>query len=132
MPVIMSLGIDLIVVTSAIYITRRFFDKRSFVSLGLHLNKQALSDVVLGIVIAFVVMSVVYLIEYSLGWLTFKSYAWRTESPSEVFSQTLRDFVVYAHAGFRTIFGYYILALVLRLMIFNKLEIARGALHHWQ
>jgi membrane protease YdiL (CAAX protease family) len=101
MPVIISLGIDLIVVTSAIYITRRFFDRRSFVSLGLYLNKQALPDIVLGIGIAFVVMSVVYLIEYSLGWLTFKSFAWQTESSSEVFSQTLRDFVVYAHAGFK-------------------------------
>lgn len=121
MPVIMSLGIDLIVVTSAIYITRRFFDKRSFVSLGLHLNKQALSDIVLGIVIAFVVMSVVYLIEYSLGWLTFKSFAWRTESPSEVFSQTLRDFVVYAHAGFKEelIFrGYVLQTLISGLNLF--------------
>jgi membrane protease YdiL (CAAX protease family) len=121
MPVIPSLGIDLIVVTSAIYIARRFFDRRSFASLGLHLNKQTLSDIVLGIVIAFVVMSIVYIIEHSLGWLTFESFAWQSVSSSEVLSQTLRGFLVYAHTGFKEelIFrGYVLQTLVSGLNLF--------------
>ena len=38
---IIGLCIDFVVVTSAIYITRRFVDKRSFASLGFKFNKQA-------------------------------------------------------------------------------------------
>ena len=33
--------IELVTITGSIYIARRFLDKRSFVSLGLQVNKQA-------------------------------------------------------------------------------------------
>ena len=121
LPAIVSLGIDLLVVISAIYIARRFFDKRSFSTLGFYLNKQTFSDVGLGLLIAFVLMLIIYIMEYSLGWLTFESFAWQAESPSEVFSQTLRDLLVYAHAGFKEelIFrGYVLQTLVSGLNLF--------------
>jgi membrane protease YdiL (CAAX protease family) len=92
---IISRCIDVFVVTSALYITRRFVDKRSFTSLGLDLNKQAGMDVLMGITIAFVLMLGVYGIEYSLGWLTLESFAWQTESQTVVISQTLGYFVAY-------------------------------------
>jgi membrane protease YdiL (CAAX protease family) len=101
LPSIIGLSIDLMVVVSAIYLTRRFIDKRSFTSLGLHLNKQTTLDILLGIVISFVLMSVVYITEYSLEWLTFQSFAWQTNSLSEVFSQTLQGFILHAHTGFK-------------------------------
>ena len=92
---IISRCIDVFVVTSALYITRRFVDKRSFASLGLDLNKQAGMDVLMGITIAFVLMLAVYGIEYSLGWLTLESFAWQTASPTVVISQILGFFVAY-------------------------------------
>ena len=87
--------IDLVVVTSAIYLTRRFVDRRTFTSLGFSLNRNAGVDVLTGILIAFVLMGVIYLIELSMGWLHFESFAWQTEEPSMVISQTLRYFLVY-------------------------------------
>lgn len=91
--------IDFAVVTGAIYLARRFADRRTFSSLGLKLNKQALVDILVGNIIAFVLMFVIYLVELSLGWLTFESFAWQSEIPSIVISQTLRYFVVLVFVG---------------------------------
>jgi membrane protease YdiL (CAAX protease family) len=99
LPLPISLGIDFLVVTSAIYITRRFVDKRTFVSLGLARNRKAGLDLLMGILIAFVLISVIYLIELSMGWLKFESFAWQAEEPSMVIYQTLRYFVVYVLVG---------------------------------
>ena len=92
---IISRCIDVFVVTSALYLTRRFVDKRSFASLGLDLHKRAGIDVLMGIAIAFVLMLAVYGIEYSLGWLTLESFAWQTESQTVAISQTLGYFFAY-------------------------------------
>jgi len=91
--------IDFAVVTGAIYIARRFADKRSFASLGLNINKQAGSDIIVGITISFVLMFLIYLIEYFLGWLNFESFAWQIDSPSTVITYTLRYLVVLIFVG---------------------------------
>ncbi len=90
---IISLCIDFVVVTSAIYIARRFVDKRSFTSLGFRINKQAGFDLLVGIAIPFILFLVIYAVEYSMGWLKLDSFAWETETPSMVISQTFRYFV---------------------------------------
>jgi uncharacterized protein len=92
-------GIDFIVVTSAIYIARRFVDKRTFASLGLNINKQAGFDILMGIAITFVLMLVIYAIEYSMGWLKFESFAWQTEGSLTLIFRTLKYFVVYMLVG---------------------------------
>ena len=85
--------IDFAVVTSAIYLARRFADKRSFTSLGFLINKQAGFDLLVGIAIPFILFLVIYAVEYSMGWLKLDSFAWETETPSMVISQTFRYFV---------------------------------------
>lgn len=90
---------DFVVVTSAIYLTRRFADKRSFASLGLNINKQAGLDIIVGMAFAFVLMFLIYLIDYSFGWLKFESFAWQVDSPSTVIVYTLRYLVVYIFVG---------------------------------
>ena len=91
--------IDFAVVTGAIYIARRFADKRSFASLGLNINKQAGFDIIVGITISFVLMFLIYLIEYFLGWLNFESFAWQIDSPSTVITYTLRYLIVLIFVG---------------------------------
>ncbi len=91
--------IDFAVVTGAIYMARRFADKRSFASLGLNINRQAGFDIIAGITIAFVLMFLIYLIEYFLGWLNFESFAWQVDSPSTVITYTLRYLVVLIFVG---------------------------------
>ncbi|MBL8103649.1 MAG: CPBP family intramembrane metalloprotease [Anaerolineales bacterium] len=87
--------IDFTVVTSAIFLARRFADKRSFTSLGFRINKQAGLDILVGFAIPLILFLIIYLIEYSMGWLTFKSFAWKTESPSIIIFQTFQNFVRY-------------------------------------
>ena len=84
---------DFFVVTGAIFITRRLADKRSFTSLGFKVNKQAGIDLLAGIAIPFLLFLLIYIIEYSMGWLKFDSFAWQTDSPALVISQTTRYFV---------------------------------------
>ena len=62
---------NLIAVTGSVYIARRWLDKRSFESLGLKLDQQALVDVLAGIGIAFVQMGFIYILMLALNWLTF-------------------------------------------------------------
>lgn len=85
--------IDFFVVTGAIFITRRLADKRSFTSLGFRINKQAGFDLLIGIAIPFILFLIIYIIEFSLGWLRFDSFAWQTDSPALVISQTTKYFV---------------------------------------
>jgi membrane protease YdiL (CAAX protease family) len=84
---------DFFVVTGAIFITRRLADKRSFTSLGFRINKQAGADILVGIAIPFLLFLFIYVIEYSMGWLEFDSFAWQTDSPALVISQTIKYFI---------------------------------------
>lgn len=93
MPFYLGLYTDFIVVTGAIFIARRFADKRSFTSLGFRINKQAGFDLLMGIAMPFLLFLIIYLIEYSMGWLKFDSFAWQTNSPALVISQTTRYFI---------------------------------------
>ena len=97
--VLFSQIIELIIFVSSIYIARRFLDKRSFVSLGLQISKQTLTDILAGIVITFVMMGLIYAAEVAAGWLTFENFAWQTEPVANVAFQTLLFFVIFIFVG---------------------------------
>ena len=75
---------NLVVLTLSIYIARHWLDKRSFSSLGLRLDKRMWVDLLAGSAIAFLMMGFIYLLEFSMGWITFEGFAWDTESTSTV------------------------------------------------
>ncbi len=87
--------LGLIISTSSIYIARRLLDKRSFTSLGLLLNERTFIDILRGIAITFLIMGFIYLYELAAGWLSFKSFAWQTESPARVVGGVLLFFVMF-------------------------------------
>jgi len=91
--------IELVYITGSIYIARRFLDKRSFVSLGLQVNKQVFVDVLVGIGITFAMMGLIYLAEVVAGWLTFESFAWQTDSVPTVLTGVLTFLVVFIFVG---------------------------------
>lgn len=68
--------ISLITYPSSIWLARRFLDRRSFLSLGLQWNGQALKDVLWGILITGGMMGLIFLIEWAAGWLRFEAFAW--------------------------------------------------------
>ncbi len=91
--------ISLIAITLSVFIARRWLDKRSFTSLGLKVNKKTGLDLLAGIVITFLMMGFIYFIMFSMGWLTFNSFAWDTESASSVALNLLGIFFVFVLVG---------------------------------
>jgi membrane protease YdiL (CAAX protease family) len=77
-----------ITATLAVYLSRRFFDKRSFVSLGLRLDGLAILDVVSGIVISAAIMATMFFMLLGIGVIEFHGYSWWSDElgPEAVFS----------------------------------------------
>ena len=86
---LLNQAIALFAITPSVFLARRFLDKRSMASLGLKLDIWILLDILAGILITFLMMGMIYLIEWSLGWLSFDGFAWQTEAISSVILNTL-------------------------------------------
>ncbi len=91
--------LELIRYVVSIYIARRWLDKRSFVSLGLKVTRQAWLDVLAGIGIVFVLMGLIYGVMSSLGWVTFEGFAWEYDGLGTVLWNTLIFFVIFLLVG---------------------------------
>ncbi len=91
--------INLIITTGSIYIARRWLDKRSFESLGLTWNSRALIDILAGIGITFVQMGFIYALMSSLGWISFKGFAWQFDPVNVVITGVITFFVVFLFVG---------------------------------
>ena len=91
--------LNLAAITGSVYIARRWLDKKSFESLGLKLNRQALVDILTGIGIPFVQMGLIYLTMLGLGWLVFSGFAWEFDPLTTVISSVLTLFVVFVFVG---------------------------------
>jgi membrane protease YdiL (CAAX protease family) len=76
--------VQLFAVTLSVYLARKYFDRRTFVSLGLRWNSSAVRDILVGILITAFLMALVFLIESAAGWLTVSSYAWEDQSLSQL------------------------------------------------
>ncbi len=70
-------------VTISVYLALRFFDRRSFISLGLRWDRQALRDILVGICISAFTMGLVFIIELSTGWLEIQGFGWET-APADI------------------------------------------------
>lgn len=91
--------IDFLVITSSVYVARRWLDKRSFESLGLTLDKHTLLDVLAGIGITGLQMGFIYVLMLALGWLTFEGFAWEFDPTSVVITNVLTFFIVFILVG---------------------------------
>jgi hypothetical protein len=64
-------------ITISVFYARRFFDKRSFSSLGLSLNSTWLKDIFAGLGIASLMMGSIFIVGYLLDWISVESYSWK-------------------------------------------------------
>lgn len=94
-----SLAVEFLAITVSIFMARRFLDKRSFTSLGLKLNRQALYDLLAGIVITGLMMGLIYLSMWSLGWIKFESYVWQNADPMAITTFTLLTLIAFMLTG---------------------------------
>jgi membrane protease YdiL (CAAX protease family) len=79
-----GLLVELLAITLSVFLARKYFDRRSFVSLGLRIDPQAGRDLLFGLLFAAVLMALVYLTEWAFGWLVFESFTWSTQSLSQI------------------------------------------------
>lgn len=76
------------VVTLSVFLSRRYLDRRTFVSLGLHWNRQAIADLLFGFGLASVLMGLIYSLEWAAGWLKFEGFIWQQLPLSTVIFQS--------------------------------------------
>ena len=91
--------INFLVVTSSVYVARRWLDRRSFESLGLEINRYTLLDILAGIGITFVQMGFIYVAMLGLGWLTFQGFAWEFDPINVVITGVLSFLVLFIFVG---------------------------------
>ena len=91
--------LNVFIMTGAVYIARRWLDRRSFVSLGLKPNRRALTDVLIGILITLPMMGLIFALEWAAGWLTFEGFAWQIDPISIVFKEILVIFFIFVMVG---------------------------------
>lgn len=70
----------LMTATTAVFIARKYLDKKSFVSLGLRADRFAVLDVLSGIVNSALVMATMFFLLLSLGLIEFHGFSWWTDS----------------------------------------------------
>jgi len=127
--------VSAIAFTGSIYLAVRFLDKRPFSSLGLKLDKWTALDILAGIAITFFMMGFIYLIQWSVGWLTFDGFAWETDDLLTVLGGTLGMFVVFMLVGWNEELlsrGYHLQTLASGLNLFWGVMISSavfGVLH---
>jgi membrane protease YdiL (CAAX protease family) len=87
--------LNFLVVTSSVYVARRWLDRRSFESLGLKIDRHTLLDILAGIGITFVQMGFIYVAMLSLGWLTFQGFAWEFDPINVVVTGVISFLVLF-------------------------------------
>jgi membrane protease YdiL (CAAX protease family) len=68
--------VSFLAVTLSIYLARRWLDRRSFASLGVKWDHFAPRDLLMGIGLAGAMIALIFLVEWAMGWLVFKGFAW--------------------------------------------------------
>jgi membrane protease YdiL (CAAX protease family) len=79
-----SQAINLVAITGATLLARRYLDRRSIASLGLKLDKSALRDLLAGIAIPFFQMGLIFSIEVYFEWTKIEGFAWQFETGAAV------------------------------------------------
>lgn len=86
---LLNQAIALFAITPSVFLACHFLDKRSLASLGLKFDVWILFDILAGIFIAFLMMGLIFLIEWSFGWLSFAGFAWQADTIPNVILNTL-------------------------------------------
>jgi hypothetical protein len=96
--------IDLIPTTLAmvlsVWLARRLFDHRPFASLGFHLDRHTLADLLVGFLISGVMMSGVYAIGTAAGWLRLDGWTWETMPAGQIIQGLLGGLLGFTAVGF--------------------------------
>ncbi len=65
--------------TIATWIARRFIDRRSFRSLGFHLDRYAFPDLAIGFLIPGLLFGLIFAFDWGMGWMHFEGWRWQAD-----------------------------------------------------
>ena len=101
--IFMLLGalITSLAVTISVYLSRRFLDRRSFTSLGLLVDSQALLDLLFGIALTGLMMAIIFLSLWALNWLQIESFAWQVESWGNIAASMLAMLIFFSFVSWQ-------------------------------
>jgi membrane protease YdiL (CAAX protease family) len=91
--------IELFAITISVFLARRLLDRRSIASLGLQLDWRLLLDLLAGIAITFVMMGLIYLGMYLMGWIRFEGFAWQNQPPLTALANFLLMLFIFILVG---------------------------------
>jgi membrane protease YdiL (CAAX protease family) len=92
---------SVISMTLAVYLARRYLDRRPFSSLGFMLGRRTWMDLLAGFLIAGVAMLSIYALERLLGWLTVQSVAWNGQSMVNILAGLLAMLIFQITVGWQ-------------------------------
>lgn len=91
--------IELLVITISVFLARWLLDRRSLASLGLTLNRRALLDILIGILMMFLVFVFIYAVMSLAGWIQFKGFAWQNMPAGKIAQELLVVFIIFVLVG---------------------------------
>ena len=130
-----SEGIEFLTILLSIILVRHYIDKRSFVNLGLQMDKKTVLDILTGIGITFIMMGLIFFSEWRLGWISIVSFAWNVEPVQNVIALVVLFFLVFILVAWNEELmsrGYHLQTIASGLNLFWGLVISSvlfGALH---
>ncbi len=92
---------SLFAITVSVFLARRWFDRRSFTSLGLAWNRGAARDLLAGISIGGLVIAAIYVVQAALGWLHFEGFAWQGEAHGAIVANLLLYLATFMIVGWQ-------------------------------
>lgn len=91
--------LQLISITLATWIARRYLDRRSFRSLGFEWDTHSFRDLAYGFAVPALLMGSVFVLEWAVGWLHIDSVIWK-EASSSTFIPITNIFMTFIAIGF--------------------------------
>jgi membrane protease YdiL (CAAX protease family) len=86
--------------TLAVMAARKWIDRRSLTSLGLIWDRRTANDLITGIGIALAQIGLIFIIEWSVGWLEVSGFAWQQQSVWIALRGLLLGFAIHLVVGF--------------------------------
>jgi membrane protease YdiL (CAAX protease family) len=88
-------------ITFSVFIVRRYLDRRTFVSLGLRVDRQSISDLLFGIALTGLMLGLIYLFEWVFGWIEVESFAWQFEGGRNLILSILIMVLIFSLASWQ-------------------------------
>jgi hypothetical protein len=95
----LAMGLQWVGITVAVWLSRRWLDRRSFASLGLECNRQGALDLAVGVGLAGLMMALIFLVEWAFGWIRVDGFAWQMQPWSATLGELAILLLVFIAVG---------------------------------